>query len=89
MFYQMVHEMVFEMAFVVFVMWIAMTALEKRQTVFRWAVIGSVLLCGIATFLGMQLLAIVLQHGALGLLLLGWICKVHWQLKHDQSEMDN
>jgi hypothetical protein len=89
MFYQMVHEMVFEMAFVAFVIWVAMTALEKRQTVFRCAVISSALLCGIATFLGMQLLAIVLQHGALWLLLLGWICKVYWQIKHDQSEMDN
>ena len=88
MFYQMVHEMVFEMAFVAFVIWIAMTALERRQIVFRWAVICSALLCGIATFLGMQLLAIVLQQASLCVLLLGWVCKVYWQIKHDHSEMD-
>lgn len=88
MFYEMVHEMALEMAFVVFAMWVAMTVLEKRQIVFRRAVIGSVLVFGIASFLGMQALAIVLQQASLWLLLLGWICKLRWQIKHHKREAD-
>jgi amino acid permease len=89
MFYEMVHEMVFEMAFVAFAIWVAMMALEKRQNVFRWAVISGVLLFWIASYLGMQQLAIAVQLASLCLLLLGWICKVHWKIKHGQSEMDS
>jgi hypothetical protein len=88
MFYKMVHAMVFEMAFVAFAMWIAMTVLEKRQIVFRWAVSCGLLLFGIASYLGMRELAIALQLTSLCLLLLGWICKVHWQIKRNQSERE-
>lgn len=89
MFYEMVHKMAHEMAFVVLVTWIALMVLEKRQIAFRWAAICSALLYGFASFLGIQLLAIVLQLTSLCLLLLGWICKVHWQIKHGQREKDS
>lgn len=89
MFYEMVHEMALEMAFIVFAIWVAMTVLEKRQIVFRWAVICGVLLFGIAALLGMPLLALVLQQASLCLLLLGWLCRVHWRIKHRRSEKNN
>ena len=89
MFYEMVSKMVHEMAFVAFAMWIAMTALEKRQTVFRWTVIGGALLFGVASFSRMPLLAVVFQRASLLLMLVGWICKVRWQFKDDRSGTDN
>ena len=89
MFYEMVHAMVHEMAFAVLAMWVAMMGLEKRQVVFRWAVICGLLLFWLASFLGMKVLAIVFQQASLCLLLLGWICKVYWQIKHDRRETDN
>lgn len=89
MFYELLHEMAIEMGFIALVMWIAMMALAKCQRVFRWAVVGSVLLFGIAFHLGERGLAMVLQLASLCLLLLGWICRVRWQIRHARNERDN
>lgn len=88
MFYDLLHEMAIEMGFVVLVMWIAMTALAKCQRVFRWTVIGSVLLFGTAIHLGERELAMGFQLASLCLLLLGWICRVRWQIRHARSERE-
>lgn len=89
MFYELVHDMPLQMAFVMFIIWIAMTALGKRQTLFKLAVIGSALLFGITFYLGQRELATALQLTSLCLLLLGWICKVHWQIRHARSGKEN
>jgi len=89
MFYVLVHEMPLQMAFVALVIWIAMTALGKGQTLFKLAVIGSALLFGMIFYLGERQLAVALQIASTCLLLLGWICKVRWQIRHARSGKEN